>query len=176
MCTVLKPASLALLLSVLAAVLPGCAFYSTVYSYDGPKFLTTAPGLGAEARVVGRFEEHDRQFYLLYGLFPMGTRVNGAQLAADALGDHDAAVNLKMSDGQNLADMLITYFPCLLSLLCGTWSTWVEGDIVDLAEPRERAWLKPDVLVGPRVGPTSFPAKPDAAKPDDGVGAAEDTR
>lgn len=156
-------------LALLGLALPGCAFYSTVYSYDGPKILTTAPGLGDEARVVGRFQEHDRQFYLLYGLFPVGTRVNGAQLAADALGEHDAAINLKMSDGQNLADMFITYLPCVMGLLCGSWSTWVEGDVVDLVGPGERIWVKPDVRQGERVGPASLPASRD---PDVGHGEA----
>lgn len=155
----------------MAAGLSGCAFYSTIYSYDGPKLLTTAPGLGAEARVVGRFEAHDRQFYLLYGLLPVGKRVNGAQLAAEAVGDHDAAINLQMSDGQNVADMFISYIPCLLGLLCGTWSTWVEGDIVDLEGPQDRVWLTPDVLIGERVGPVSLPAKRD-----EGNDVAEDTR
>jgi hypothetical protein len=97
--------------------------------------------------------------------------VNGAQLAADALGVHDAAINLQMSDGQNPVDMLITYIPCVLGLLCGTWSTWVEGDIVDLDGPRDRVWLQPDVLIGRRVGPVSLPAKRD-----EGDSVAEDER
>jgi hypothetical protein len=147
------------LIAVLAAALPGCAFYSTVYSYDGPKMLTTAPGLGGEARVVGRFAEHERQFYLFYGLLPLGHRVNGARMAADALGEHDAAINLRMSDGQDALDMVVSYVPCLLGLLCGTWSTWVKGDIVDLTGPPGETWARPDVTVGDPVGPLG-PAGP----------------
>jgi len=158
-------------LCVFATGLSGCAFYSTIYAYDGSKLLTTGPGLGAQARVVGRFEEHDRQFYLLYGLLPVGERVNGAELAAHALGDHDAGINLRMSDGQNLVDMLISYIPCVAGLLCGTWSTWVEGDIVDLDGPRDAVWLEPGVPSGQRVGPVSLPAKRD-----EGDGVAEDGR
>lgn len=167
--------ALRIALALLTAGLGGCAFYSTVYSYDGPKLLTTAPGVGAEAKLVRHFSAHGRQFYLLYGLLPVGKRVNGAQLAADAVGDHDAAVNLQMSDGQNLLDMAITYIPCVASLLCGTWSTWVEGDVVDLVGPRDHVWLKPDVLVGKRVGPTSLPAKRDEGAGHDPGRAGRDT-
>jgi hypothetical protein len=31
-----------------------------------------------------------------------------------------------------VTDTLITHIPCVLSLLCGTWSVWVEGDVADL--------------------------------------------
>jgi hypothetical protein len=70
-----------------------------------------------------------------------------------------------MSDGQDALDMVISYVPCLLGILCGTWSTWVEGDIVDVTGPAAGVWARPDARVGERVGPLSLPAKRDEAAP-----------
>jgi hypothetical protein len=42
-------------------------------------------------------------------------------------------VNLELRDGQDILDMAVTHIACVFSLLCGTWSVWVEGDVVDYA-------------------------------------------
>ena len=119
----------------LCIFLSGC--FQTHYSYNGPKRLTTASKLEVETKKIGNFEAHDRGFYLFYGLIPIGNRVNGAELAAESVGEHDGAVNLRFSDGQDFVDMLISNVPCLFSLLCGSWSVWARGDVVDIVEESE---------------------------------------
>ena len=44
-------------------------------------------------------------------------------------------MNLKIDDGQNITDLLISHVPCVLTLICGTWSAWAEGDVVDYSAP-----------------------------------------
>lgn len=124
------------LLPLLIIPLAGC--FSVRHAYDGPKILTSAPSVdGLTARKVSHFKVQDRQFFWLHGGIPVGDPLNGAALAAAQAGDHDAVVNLRLSDGQDFGDVFITHIPCVLSLLCGSWSVWVEGDVVDL-EGRRR--------------------------------------
>lgn len=121
----------------LLLVLPLSGCFSVRHTYEGDRVLTSAPTIeGYEARTVEHFELHDRQFFWLHGGFPVGEDLNGAELAARQIGRHDAVVNLQLRDGQDLADTLITHIPCVLSLLCGTWSVWVEGDVADLEDAR----------------------------------------
>jgi hypothetical protein len=133
---------LALAAALAAALLaPGC--YQARHAYLGPKLLTTGPGVGAEARIVRHFREHDRQFFLLYGLVPIGEPANGAQMAAHAVGEHDGAVNLRLADGQDLVDMIVSNLVCVMGVLCGTWSVWAEGDVVQITGPTEQVWIEP---------------------------------
>lgn len=120
-------------------LLPGC--FQARYAYDGPKLLTTAASLGTETAVVRRFEAHDRGFYWLLGLVPHGEAVNGAELAAREVGEHDGAINLRFSDGQDLLDTFVSQVVCVFGVVCGTWSVWAEGDVVDLIGPPELAWV-----------------------------------
>jgi hypothetical protein len=80
---------------------------------------------------VRHFAAHDRQFFWLHGGVPTGKPLNALQMAADQAGSHPGVVNLVVKDGQNIPDILITHLPCVLSLLCGTWSAWAEGDVVE---------------------------------------------
>ena len=138
-----------LLVSVLLAALGGSGCYQARHAYAGPKLLTTGPGVGTEARVVRHFRDHDRQLFLAYGLVPLGEPANGAELAAKAVGEHDGAVNLRLSDGQDLLDMFVSNILCVASVLCGTWSVWAEGDVVEITGPSEQVWIEPGE---PRVG------------------------
>lgn len=118
-------------LPLLVLPLSGC--FSVRHSYDGPKVLTPAATVDGQAvRTVRHFKVQDRQFFWLHGGVPVGEPLNGAALAAEQAGDHAAVVNLRLSDGQDPADVFITHIPCVLSLLCGTWSVWAEGDVADL--------------------------------------------
>jgi hypothetical protein len=83
---------------------------------------------------VRHFVKHDRQFFWIHGGFPVGDALNGAQLAASEIGDHDGVVNLRIRDGQDVADLAVSHGPCVLQILCGMWSVWVEGDVVDFEE------------------------------------------
>jgi hypothetical protein len=129
--------------AALTAVLLGSGCYQAHHAYAGPKLLTTGPGLGAEARVVRHFREHDRGFFVLYGLVPIGEKANGAELAAEAVGEHDGAVNLRLSDGQDLVDMFVSNILCVMGVLCGTWSVWAEGDVVQITGASEQVWIEP---------------------------------
>ncbi len=120
-----------------ALILLGTGCFQTRYFYEGPKVLTTGPALDRPTEVVGHFKAHDRGFYLLYGLIPIGEPVNGAALAAEQVGDHDGAINLQFSDGQDTVDMLVSNLACVLSILCGTWSVWAEGDVVNVVGEEE---------------------------------------
>jgi hypothetical protein len=113
----------------LPAFASGC--FTVNHRYAGEKILTNGPGLEQPTRVVRHFEAHDRQFFWLHGGVPTGEPLNALAMAAEQAGPHPAVVNLKVKDGQDLADILITHVPCLLSMLCGTWSAWAEGDVVD---------------------------------------------
>ena len=122
-----------LCISLCALALSAC--FSVRHSYQGEKFLTSAadaPGLRAVP--VRHFALHDRQFFWIHGGIPVGQPLNGAALAASAIGEHDGVVNLKIRDGQDVADLAISHIPCVLQILCGTWSVWVEGDVVDFEE------------------------------------------
>ena len=119
-------------LSLLLAILPLAGCFSVTHAYTGDKLLTTDPAPpGRGVRLVRHFEAHDRQFYWIHGGFPVGEPLNAAALAAKEAGDHDAVVNLEIYDGQNITDLLISHVPCVLTLICGTWSAWAEGDVVD---------------------------------------------
>ena len=124
-------------LATLLLLLPLAGCFTVRHDYDGDKLLTSAPRVdGYEVEKVRHFERHDRQFFWIHGRFPVGEDLNGAELAANAIGNHDAVVNLELWDGQNVTDAFITHIPCILSLLCGTWSVWVEGDVADLEAVR----------------------------------------
>ena len=89
----------------LLLVLPLGGCFTVRHSYDGDRVLTSAPSIkGYRARTIRHFEKHDRQFFWLHGGFPVGEDLNGAELAASEIGTHDAVVNLKLRDGQNLTD------------------------------------------------------------------------
>ena len=119
-------------LSLLLAIVPLSDCFTVRHSYSGEKLLTTDPGPpGRGVRLVRHFEAHDRQFYWIHGGFPVGEPLNAAALAAAQAEGHDAVVNLKIRDGQNITDLLISHVPCVLTLICGTWSAWAEGDVVD---------------------------------------------
>jgi hypothetical protein len=120
-------------LGIAAVSLAGC--FSVRHAYDGPKLLTPDPALDARpVRVIRHFARHERQFFWLHGGVPTGKNLNGAQLAADEAADHDGVVNLRISDGQDFTDVLISHVPCVLTIFCGSWSVWVEGDVADVAE------------------------------------------
>ena len=125
------------LIGVLLAVVPLAGCFTVRHAYDGDKLLTTDPSPpGREVKLVRHFSAHDRQFFWIHGGIPVGEPLNAAALAAKEVGDHDAAVNLQISDGQNLTDLLISHVPCVLTLICGTWSAWAEGDVVDYVPAR----------------------------------------
>jgi hypothetical protein len=119
----------------LLLLLPLAGCFTVQHSYTGDKLLTSAPTIaGQSVTKVRHFEAHDRQFFWLHGGFPVGEDLNGAALAAREAGNHDAVVNLKLADGQDFLDMAVSHVACVLTLFCGTWSVWVEGDVVDFAE------------------------------------------
>ena len=119
-------------LSLLLAIVPLSGCFTVRHSYSGEKLLTTDPAPpGRGVRLVRHFEAHDRQFYWIHGGFPVGEPLNAAALAAAQAEGHDAVVNLAIRDGQNITDLLISHVPCVLTLICGTWSAWAEGDVVD---------------------------------------------
>jgi hypothetical protein len=114
----------------LALVASGC--FTAHHSYAGSKLMRSDPDIpGVKLHRVSHFEAHDRQFFWIHGAFPVGEDLNGAALAARQIGNHDGAVNLRIRDGQDLTDAFISHIPCVLTLVCGTWSVWVEGDAVD---------------------------------------------
>jgi len=118
---------------VLLAALWATGCFSVRHSYTGDKVMTSDAEIpGYRAIPVSHFRVHDRQFYWLHGGIPVGEPLNGAELAAREIASHDAVVNLRLYDGQDLIDSGVTHIACVLSLLCGTWSVWVEGDVVDL--------------------------------------------
>ena len=122
-----------LFISLFALALTAC--FSIKHSYDGEKFLTSAPTApGLRAVPVRHFVKHDRQFFWIHGGFPVGKPLNGAQLAADEVGDHAGVVNLRISEGQDIADLAVSHIPCVLQWVCGMWSVWVEGDVADFEE------------------------------------------
>lgn len=124
-----------LALASVLLLLPGC--FTVRHDYHGEKILTSAATVaGQPVHKLRHFKSHDRQFFWLHGGVPVGEPLNGAELAAREIGSHDAIVNLRLRDGQNLVDAFITHVPCALSLLCGTWSVWAEGDVADLGEAR----------------------------------------
>jgi hypothetical protein len=125
-----------LLVPALAAATLSSACFTVQHRYQGDKILTNGAGLEEPTRVVRHFAAHDRQFFWLHGGVPTGKPLNALQMAADEAGPHPAVVNLAVKDGQDLADILITHVPCLLSMLCGTWSAWAEGDVVDYSAPK----------------------------------------
>lgn len=120
-----------------ALLLPtfGSGCYTIHHAYQGDKFLTNGPGLDRPTKVVRHFEAHDRQFFWIHGGIPTGEPLNGLALAAAQAGPHPGVVNLKVKEGQNLADLFYTHVPCILGWVCGTWSTWVEGDVVEYETP-----------------------------------------
>jgi len=119
-------------LSILLAIVPLAGCFTVRHAYDGDKLLTTDPSPpGRAVKLVRHFEAHDRQFFWIHGGFPVGESLNAAALAAKEADGHDAVVNLKIADGQNITDLLISHVPCVLTLICGTWSAWAEGDVVD---------------------------------------------
>ena len=121
--------ALALLMTTAVA---GC--FTVQHRYDGPKLLTPDPDVpGVKVAVVKHFKVHRRQFFWIHGGIPVGEPLNGAALAAREIGDHDGVVNLKLGDGQDVIDALI-HIPCLLGIVCGSWSAWAEGDVVDFEE------------------------------------------
>ncbi|MFQ5514697.1 MAG: hypothetical protein ACE5FG_09680 [Myxococcota bacterium] len=121
----------------LLLMLPLAGCFSVQHHYSGDKLLTSAPTIeGRRIRKVRHFAVHDRQFFWIHGGIPVGEPLNGAELAAREIGQHDAVVNLRLKDGQSLADTLISHVACVLTLVCGTWSVWAEGDVVDLEETR----------------------------------------
>lgn len=122
--------------AALAAVLalPGC--FTVQHRYTGSKPMTNGPTLDHPTRVVRHFEAHDRQFFWLHGGVPVGEPLNGLDLAASEIGPHDGITNLRLRDGQNWLDIAVSHGLCLLTVVCGTWSTWVEGDVVDYSAPR----------------------------------------
>ena len=120
----------ALCISLCALTLSAC--FSVRHSYRGEKFLTAAPEVpGVRTLRVRHFARQDRQFFLIHGAVPLGPPLNGAALAAREIGEHDGVVNLRIRDGQDVADLAVSHAVCVLQLLCGTWSVWVEGDVVD---------------------------------------------
>ena len=164
--TVHHTAELRLALAVCAALLGvGIGCYQTRHAYSGPKLLTTGPGLGTEVRVVRHFEAHDRQLFLFLGLIPLGGRPNGAALAARVVGENDGAVNLRFADGQDLLDMAFSNLLCVAGLVCGSWSVWAEGDVVDVVGPARATWVEPpdvDAASGPPRGSPLVPPARDA--------------
>jgi len=123
-------------LLLLPMVGTGC--YTVHYAYDGDKLLTNGPGLDRPTQVVRHFEAHDRQFFWIHGGIPTGEPLNALELAANEAGDHPGVVNLKVKDGQNVLDLFYTHVPCLLGIVCGTWSTWAEGDVVEYTDGGSR--------------------------------------
>ena len=126
----------AFIVPLCALALAGC--FSVRHSYQGEKFLTSAPGVaGMRAVPVRHFVKHDRQFFWIHGGIPVGEPLNGAALAASEVGDHDGVVNLRLSDGQDFLDVIVTHtVPFVLGIFCGTWSVWAEGDVVDFEEAK----------------------------------------
>jgi hypothetical protein len=117
----------------LALAASGC--FTVRHSYSGAKPMTADPDIaGVRARKVAHFAVRDRQFFWIHGGFPVGEPLNGAELAARQIGPHDGVVNLRIRDGQDLTDAFISHVPCVLTLICGTWSVWAEGDVVDFEE------------------------------------------
>jgi hypothetical protein len=122
-----------ILLPCLALAASGC--FAVHHGYAGPKVMTPDPDIpGVRAHEVSHFKRRDRQFFWIHGAFPVGEDLNGAELAAREMGEHDGVVNLRIRDGQDLTDAFISHVPCVLTLICGTWSVWAEGDVVDFEE------------------------------------------
>ncbi len=134
----------------------GC--YQAHHAYNGPKLLTTGAGLGTRVEHVRHFRVQERQLYVLYGLVPVGSRKNGAAMAAEAAGEYDGVVNLRLADGQDLLDMAFSNLVCGLGILCGSWSVWAEGDVVRIVGEREQVWIEP----APPAVDGALPAKPEA--------------
>ena len=120
-----------------ALLLPtfGSGCYTVHHAYHGDKLLTNGAGLDRPTKIVRHFEAHDRQVFWIHGGIPTGEPLNGLELAARQAGPHPGVVNLKVKEGQGMADLFYTHVPCLLGIVCGTWSTWVEGDVVEYETP-----------------------------------------
>lgn len=131
-------------LAALVALSTGC--FTVQHRYTGTKPMTNAPHLDHPTRVVRHFEAHDRQFFWLHGGIPVGEPLNGLDLAAREIGPHDGITNLRLRDGQNWLDIAVSHGLCLLTVVCGTWSTWVEGDVVDYSAPRHEVSLDAGAL------------------------------
>lgn len=100
------------------------------YSYDGPKKLTTGPGLSEPTRIVRHVKIHQRQFGWIHGGI-VHKYADPLQELANSAGDAPGVVNVRLKDRQNITDLLISHGPCLLTILCSTWSTYAEGDVVE---------------------------------------------
>jgi hypothetical protein len=122
-------------LSLCVLALSAC--FSVRHGYRGEKFLTAAPEVpGVKTVKLRHFALQDRQLFLIHGAVPLGSPLNGAALAAREVGEHAGVVNLRIREGQDVMDVAVSYGACILQLLCGTWSVWVEGDVVELAETK----------------------------------------
>src|SRR5262245_57167544 len=124
-----------LILLLLPVLATGC--FTVRHEYEGNLILTSDASIpGFRAETIRHFVARDLQFFWLHGGFPVGEPLNGAALAAQEADGHDGVTNLRIREGQDFTDTVITHVACVLSLLCGTWSVWTEGDVVDLAEAR----------------------------------------
>lgn len=114
-----------------AALFVSLSACSTInYSYNGPKKLTTGPGLSEPTRIVRHVKIHQRQFGWIHGGI-VSTPADPLQALAASAGDAPGVVNVRLKDGQNITDLLISHVPCVLTILCSTWSTYAEGDVVE---------------------------------------------
>jgi hypothetical protein len=130
---VLSSHRIALAATLALTLASGC--FSVRHAYDGDKLLTSDPDVpGYRQQSVRHFAVHQRRFYWIHGGYPVGPIPNGAQMAANEVGDHGGVVNLRIREGQDLRDLAISHVACVLTIFCGSWSVWTEGDVVDFQE------------------------------------------
>ena len=103
----------------------GC--YTVRHSYDGPIIITNAKEIEGKTKVVKHFKKHDRQVFWLFGLVGSGQKLNGTKLAAEEAGPDQAIVNFRLKDGMSTGD---AFLDGLIGIV-GTYSVWVEGDVVE---------------------------------------------
>ena len=103
----------------------GC--YTVQHKYDGPIIITNAKEIQGKTNVVKHFKKHDRQVFWLFGLVGSGEKLNGIKLAAEEAGPNQGIVNFRLEDGMSTGD---AFLDGLIGIV-GTYSVWIEGDVIE---------------------------------------------
>jgi hypothetical protein len=115
------------ILAVLLVFGIGSGCYTVKHRYSGPVVITNAKSVEGKRKVVKHFKKHDRQVFWLFGLVGSGEPLNGIKLAAAEARPEQAIVNFRLKDGMSTGD---AFLDGLIGIV-GTYSVWIEGDVVE---------------------------------------------
>ncbi|MDP3939159.1 MAG: hypothetical protein Q8R92_13625 [Deltaproteobacteria bacterium] len=111
-------------LLLVALLCSGC--YTVRHKYSGPVTITNAKEVEGKPHIVKHFKKHDRQVFWLFGLAGSGEPLNVLKLAAEEARPDQAIVNFRLKDGMSTGD---AFLDGLIGIV-GTYSVWIEGDVV----------------------------------------------